>query len=138
MDRGVSDAIQPGIGGLPARSTAQMWVPLHYIMTSRCRQVVLAFIVNEAEEILLLAHPERKGAWEVVNGLLESGETILAGALREIREEAGPGLRVRPLGTVHAYTFHYDENVPYMVGLCYLMAYGGGNVEPGDDMYGSA
>ena len=99
---------------------------------------VLAFIVNEEEEILLLAHPDREGAWEVVNGLLEAGETILAGALRETREEAGSDLRVRPLGTVHAYMFHYDENVPYMVGLCYLMAYEGGNVEPGDDMYGSA
>ena len=97
---------------------------------------VLVFIVNERQEILLLAHPRRKGWWEVVNGALEAGETILACALRETREEAGP-IKVRPLGTLHASTFHYDENVQYMVSLCYLMAYEGGQVQPGDDMAGS-
>ena len=99
---------------------------------------ILVFVVNEREEILLLAHPKRKGGWEVINGALEAGETILEGALRETREEAGERLRVRPLGTVHASSFHYDENVKYMLSLGYLMAYEGGPVEPGDDMAGSA
>ena len=95
---------------------------------------VLVFIVNEAEKILLLAHPRRKGMWEVVNGSLEAEETLLAAALRETREEVGPDVRVRPLGAVHAYTFHFDENVPYMLSLGYLMAYEGGAIQPGDDM----
>ena len=46
---------------------------------------VLAFVVNEKEEILLLAHPKREGGWEVVNGALEAGETVLEGALRETK-----------------------------------------------------
>ena len=99
---------------------------------------ILVFIVNEQEEVLLLSHPKRQGGWEVVTRALEAGETVLAGALRETREEAGEGLRVRPLGTVHVLSFHYDERVEYMLSLGYLMAYEGGAVEPGSDMAGSA
>ena len=44
---------------------------------------------------------------------------------------------MRPLGTVHVQSFHYDANVRYMVGLYYLLAYEGGPIEPGDDMLGS-
>ena len=53
------------------------------------------------------------------------------------RTVVGPGVRVRPLGAVHAQSFHYDANVRYMIGLDYLLAYEGGQVEPGDDMLGS-
>ena len=98
---------------------------------------ILVFIINEREEILLLAHPKRQGGWEVINGALEAQETILEGALRETREEVGPDIRVCPLGTVHISTFHYDESVQYMLSVGYLMGYEGGRVQPGDDMLGS-
>lgn len=98
---------------------------------------ILVFIVNEQEEVLLLAHPKREGSWEVINGALEAGETVVEGALRETREEAGEEVRVRPLGTVHISTFHYDEKVQYMLSAGYLMAYEGGRIQPGDDMAGS-
>ena len=98
---------------------------------------VSAFIVNEEEKILLLSHPRQKGGWEVVSGALEAQETVLEGALRETYEEVGPDIQVRPLGIVHAYTFRYDDNIRYMIGICYLMAYEGGGVQPGDDMSGS-
>jgi 8-oxo-dGTP pyrophosphatase MutT (NUDIX family) len=98
---------------------------------------VLVFIVNEKEELLLLAHPKRGGSWEVINGALEAGESILQGAHRETLEEAGPDIQVRPLGTVHISTFHYDVNVQFMLSIGYLMAYEGGPVQPGDDMVGS-
>lgn len=73
---------------------------------------VLAFIVNADEELLLLAHPGRSDRWEVPNGALEAGETVLAGVLREVREEArsaraparrGPyvHLPLRPPGAPH-------------------------------------
>jgi len=61
----------------------------------------------------------------------------MEGALRETREEAGEEVRVRPLGTVHISSFHYDEKVRYMLSVGYLMAYERGKVEPGDDMAGS-
>lgn len=98
---------------------------------------VLAIILNRQEEILLLSHPQREGAWEVVNGALEANETVLEAALRETREETGADVRVRPLGTVHVTAFHYDERVRYMLSIAYLLAYEGGEIQPGDDMAGS-
>ena len=96
-------------------------------------------IIDSEERILLLASPTRRpdGAWQLVSGALEAGETVLEGILRETREEAGSDLQVRPLGTVHAHTFYYDKNVPFMIGIYYLLAYEGGPVQPGDDMIDS-
>jgi ADP-ribose pyrophosphatase YjhB (NUDIX family) len=96
-----------------------------------------AIIVNEQEQILLLNSPTRNHGWQTVSGGLEAGETILAGVRREVAEEAGPEVRVRPLGVIHAQTFQYDENIPFMVGIYYLMVYEGGKIMPGDDMAGS-
>ena len=97
---------------------------------------VLIFIVDEDERILFLSHPEQRGAWQIVKGALEAGETILEGVLRETREEVGPDVRVRPLGTVHALATPIGDDVQ-AIGLFYLMAYEGGQVQPGDDMLGS-
>ena len=96
-----------------------------------------AIIVNQAEQVLLLSSPSRKQGWQVVSGALEAGESILAGTLREVQEELGPAIRVRPLGTVHAQTFYYDENVQFMISTFYLFEYQGGEIIPGDDMQGS-
>lgn len=100
---------------------------------------VMPIIIDSEERFLLLASPTRRpdGAWQLVSGALEAGETVLEGVLRETREEAGCDLRVRPLGTVHVHTFYYDQNVPYMIGIYYLLACEGGQVQPGDDMVGS-
>ncbi|MCA9897230.1 MAG: NUDIX hydrolase [Anaerolineales bacterium] len=95
-------------------------------------------IVNEVEQLLLLSSPRRNGEseWQTVSGGLEAGETILDGVLREVREEVGE-IAVRPLAVIHSHTFHYDEHVPFMVGIYYLLRYEGGEVVPGDDMAGS-
>jgi glycosyltransferase involved in cell wall biosynthesis/ADP-ribose pyrophosphatase YjhB (NUDIX family) len=97
---------------------------------------LLVFVINEQEEFLLLRHPQRTG-WEVVNGALEANETLAAGALREVQEEAGPEAIVRLLGPVHIQNFHYDQQVRYMLSLSFVAAYEGGAVIPGDDMRGS-
>jgi ADP-ribose pyrophosphatase YjhB (NUDIX family) len=97
---------------------------------------VQAIILKEDERLLLLSSPTRNrpGEWQIISGGLEAAETVLAGVLREVSEEAGPRMQVRPLGVVHAQTFHYDDQVPYMIGIYYLLAYEGGEVQPGDDM----
>jgi ADP-ribose pyrophosphatase YjhB (NUDIX family) len=97
---------------------------------------VQAIIVNADEQILLLSSPHRNhpNEWQAVSGALEAEETILEAVLREVGEEAGTNLRVRPLGVLHARTFHYDASVRYAIGIYYLLACEGGAVEPGDDM----
>lgn len=97
----------------------------------------LVFVVDSQERILLLSNTRSGGRWEVINGAYEAGESLLDGALRELHEEAGPAVRVKPLGVVHAYTHHFDEGVQ-MISVAYLAAYLGGEVIPGDDMAGSA
>ena len=97
---------------------------------------VSSIIVNRQGEVLLLSSPIRNkdGAWQVISGALEAEETILDGTLREVSEEVGELIRVRPLGPVHVHTFNYDESVKFMIGIHYLLAYEGGAVQPGDDM----
>ena len=115
-------AATPNRHGLPRRFAASA-------------AAVLAFIIDPQERFLLLRHPQREG-WEVVNGAIDAAETVLDAVLRETREEAGR-IAVRPLGTIHAYTYRYDDHVQYMHVIAYLLAYGGGAVVPGDDMSGS-
>lgn len=99
---------------------------------------VLAIIVAPDERVLLLSRPARPGAWEVVSGALEAGESVIEGLLREVREELGPAIDVQPLAAVHASTFRYDETVTHMISLAFVLAYRGGEIHPGDDMQGSA
>jgi 8-oxo-dGTP pyrophosphatase MutT (NUDIX family) len=98
---------------------------------------VVVPIVNRRWGLLLLESRRRQGLWEPVNGAVEEGESLLEAALREVREEAGPDVRVRPLGVVHASTFAYDDRVRHMISVVYLMAHEGGTAVPGDDMRGS-
>ena len=98
---------------------------------------IVVFIVDDDDRFLILSSPKREGLWEVVNGGLDANETLLQGALRETKEEAGEKVQVKPLGVFHASSFHYDENVKYMISICFLCHYIGGKVEPGDDMKGS-
>jgi ADP-ribose pyrophosphatase YjhB (NUDIX family) len=98
---------------------------------------VVVPVVNRAEELLLLESQRRPGLWEPVNGAVERGESLLDAALREVSEEAGPHLRVRALGVVHASTFAYDSRVQRMISVVYLMAHESGEPLPGSDMRGS-
>lgn len=100
---------------------------------------VSSIIVNQKEEVLLLSSPikNKDGGWQIISGALEAQETVLEGTLREIAEEVGEDVQVRPLGAVHVNTFHYKEKVKFMIAIYYLHAYEGGPIQPGDDMRGS-
>jgi ADP-ribose pyrophosphatase YjhB (NUDIX family) len=102
---------------------------------------VLVFIIDPStRRVLLLSSPAKRGraGWEIVNGGLEAGETLLDGVRREAAEEAGPSVRLRVLGVAHASTWHYDDEIPHMISTFFVASYLGGDVEPGDDMAGSA
>jgi len=102
-----------------------------------CSAVAVQAIILDADErILLLSSPTRNrlGEWQIISGALEAAETVLDGVLREVSEEAGAQIQARPLGVVHAQTFHFDAQVEYMIGIYYLCVYEGGAIQPGDDM----
>ncbi len=113
------------------------------VTTSRGRQfpatpaALIALIINQAEQFLMLSHPKAEGAWEPINGGMDAEETVLEGMYREITEEAGSHVQVHPLGTVHTYTFSYDVQVPIMFSIWYLFVHQSGEIVPGDDMAGS-
>lgn len=56
-------------------------------------------VFNEKKQILLVLNP-RKG-WEFPGGMVEQGETVPQGLLREIREESG--VEARPVNVVGIY-----------------------------------
>jgi 8-oxo-dGTP pyrophosphatase MutT (NUDIX family) len=100
---------------------------------------VLVFIIDPStRRFLLLSSPakrEREG-WEIVNGGLEGGETLIDGVTREVAEEAGRAVQLQVLGTVHASTWRYDHLIPHMISTFFVASYLGGEVIPGDDMAG--
>lgn len=98
---------------------------------------VLGMVVDDDERFLLLRMPGDTG-WQIVNGGLEADESVLAGVLREVAEEVGAALVVRPLGVVHVCTWRYDDAVTHMIDVTWLLHATAGEVEPGDDMAGSA
>jgi len=98
---------------------------------------VCAFIVDPSRQFLLLRHPKRGPALEVVAGLVDQGETLVDAVLREIREEAGEALNVRPLGIFHAYSVRYDDTIPAIVSACFLLQATNAVVATGSDMAGS-
>ena len=95
---------------------------------------ILGFIVDADDRILLLSHPARQGGWEVVNGAIEAGESPVAALLREVAEEAGPEVSIRPVGSVHTHLHRFDAAVPAMLSIAYVATYLGGEVLPGSDM----
>ena len=101
---------------------------------------VLVFIIDPStRRFLLLSSPSkrRRPGWEVVNGGLEREETPLAGLTREVAEEVGPDVRLDVLGTVHVWSWRYDDSVTHMLSIAFVASFLGGEVTPGDDMLGS-
>lgn len=69
------------------------------------KSVSCGVIVRRAPGELLLCHATGRDYWDIPKGLREDGETSVAAALRELREEAGIELgasQIRDAG-VHRY-----------------------------------
>lgn len=60
--------------------------------------------------LLLKRTPDRGGFWQLVTGRIEPGESPIAAAAREVSEETGHALEVRPLNYVHSFAL--GDEVP--------------------------
>jgi lipoyl(octanoyl) transferase len=69
----------------------------------RRRTVSVVPVAADGRVLLLRRSEARGGFWQPVTGRIEPGEDAAAAARRELREETGADLAVRPLGYVHAF-----------------------------------
>lgn len=72
------------------------------------------------------------GSWEVVHGGIEPGELPAAAAVRELREEAGLGLRRLYNVTAHAFHLHQTDTVEVAVAFCAFVSEDGDVVGGGE------
>jgi 8-oxo-dGTP pyrophosphatase MutT (NUDIX family) len=69
----------------------------------------IVVVVRRGPEFLVMRRaPERLGYWSLVAGGLESGETPIEAAQRELFEEAGLAAKVRPLPITLSYSLLDD------------------------------
>ena len=100
-------------------------------------QLAVLAIVTRGTEVLLVrrANPPQAGAWGFPGGKVESGETVLDAARRELREETGlTGGKARLLDVVDLI----DAGPPDRAPLHHLMVavrldWQGGTPRPADD-----
>ena len=62
------------------------------------------------------------GAWEIVHGRIQQGETAHAAAVRELREETGLAPDRLYNVTVHAFYLHRTASVEVAVAFCAFVA----------------
>ncbi len=81
---------------------------------------VSAVVVDAAGSVLAIQRRDN-GHWEPPGGVLEPGETIEAGLIREVREETG--LVVDPVALTGVYK-HVDRGIVALVFRCTVRATG--------------
>ncbi len=83
-------------------------------MATRAKRISCGVIVTDGVH-LLLGHASRSPRWDIPKGLAEPGESLLAAAVRELREETGLQVApdaLHPLGT---YAYLRDKDLALFV-----------------------
>jgi lipoyl(octanoyl) transferase len=74
------------------------------------RTVSVVPVADDGRVLLLKRAPERGGFWQPVTGRIEPGEAPPEAAARELQEETGFAVAVRPLDYRHAFALSPDVN----------------------------
>ncbi|GEM_PF-433809 len=93
-------------------------------------------ITNDKGEVLLVNNP-RKG-WEYPGGIVEQGETVIQGLIREIKEESGIEVEVVNIVGIYSSTkkkkgYNGVKEVPTIVTIDFICKYKSGNLTISDE-----
>jgi 8-oxo-dGTP diphosphatase len=94
-------------------------------------------LIFDADKILLVERGKEplKGYWSLPGGVLETGETLEEGIIREVREETG--LEVKPVAVLEIFEriIRDAQNAPeyHYVLIDYICRVTGGTLQAADD-----
>ena len=93
-------------------------------------------VVNRANELLLVKNP-RKG-WEYPGGIVEPGETLPQGLIREIREESGGEAEVINIVGIYSNTqkkkgYNGVKEIPTIMNVDFLCRYLSGELTTSEE-----
>ena len=88
--------------------------------------VVGCLVQNESGEVLLIRHHKR--GWEIPQGRVEEGESLLAALHREVREETGVEIEPGALAAVWS-----KISPPAAIIFTFLARYTGGDLQESDE-----
>ena len=96
-----------------------MVLPTHVV-------AVGGLVVNRANELLLVKNP--RDGWEYPGGIVELGETLPQGLIREIREESGAEVEVFSIVGIYSNTqkkkgYNGVREIPTIVNIDFLCRY---------------
>lgn len=107
-------------------------------MCSRCILFQPQAWCGGGDEVLLVRSPRR--GWEFPGGQVEQGESVLAGLLREIREETGVEARVSAFVGEYSnvaekpgYGLLEGTMLPPIVNQTFLSEYAGGELQTSEE-----
>jgi ADP-ribose pyrophosphatase YjhB (NUDIX family) len=84
--------------------------------------------------VAIRAGEPEKGKFDVPGGFLHEGEQPTDGLAREVREELGVEVEVRPEDIVQAVAHRYGPDGEWLVSLGYKARIVSGDPRPGDDV----
>lgn len=93
-------------------------------------------ITNNKDEVLLVKNP-RKG-WEYPGGIIEPGETLPQGLIREIKEETGVDVEIINVVGIYSNTkkkkgYNGVEEVPMIVTIDFVCKYISGDLRTSEE-----
>lgn len=111
------------------RSVPERSLPTHCVSGA-------AIVTNDEGKYLLVKNP-RKG-WEFPGGLVEQGESVAQGTIREVREESGVHIEITGFSGIYSSTdtrpgYNGVKTIPTSVNIVFKGRYLSGELKTSDE-----